>query len=380
MTVPPIENVEAAPPPAPLDEAGYSRLRFYGYVRDIRAEVQNLQRILAEVRQKGGLTDPGLRRTELTAALDARRRLLDPNCHRVELLLADVQRLFSLDAGLYNSAGDEVTHIENDWQRAGVASFVQVDEDVDAFVRRLDEAAAALDELILHAARLTVPNRLNEHLSGLRVGGVLDFEEQFQDELPREADRFSILRYIHAHPTSVFGVVSPQDGVVYRAARSIQRRLLSYALVLASAAIGVPVIYVLTHLGTWFDLEDWAVPTSRTSELLVAYLFLGLGSFAHLLLGSIKQARSGAGRSLLVLGDALLWVHVRETSIAAGLLALPIAIIALAFSLDDVGWETAFFVGYSFDSFLDLFLDRFANLVSTRTSLVRDTMTRAGTS
>jgi hypothetical protein len=396
MTLPPFgpDNEEAAPPFEP-DVDGlvrdYSRPpwpedgsqpkgwpgdvrdaepRLRGVVRDIRAEAQSLSRDFVEIRQAAGRTDPQVQEAEVRAVIERARQRMVSDSLRIDKLLLYARDLLDRFGTLYDWTGDEITNIENAWQRVTVPEEVAAREKGFAprLLAEIDASIQGLNDMILHCALVTVPTRLNGHLRSLRVGGALDFAATFADELPEKEHQQKLLAYLVAHPASVDGVVDVSNEMVYRAARTLGRRLVSFALVLGCGLIGLPLILVLTHLGSWFSLEDWPVPKERLSELLVAYLFLSVGSMLHLLVGTLKQSRDLAGRSSLVLGDLILWVHVREVSICLGMLALPLAITALAFSLDEVGWETAFFVGYSIDSFLGLFLDRFAMTASTRTS------------
>ncbi len=362
------------PTPSADGENADARRRFYGLVRDVRAEAQDLETALSVILQTNSLSDPETREREMTAAILDGQKVLSLDQGRIAELLSSLRYHLDQYADLYDWAGDEATHIENCWQRVWLpdaAVATAKDFEATGVARRLQASTQALAELIYHAALVTIPSRLNDHLKGLRVGGVLDFHEAFRDELPRDEDRQKLLQYIHAHPASVQGVVDPKQGLVYKASRSTGRRLVSYALLVASAAIGLPAVFVVAHLGDWFNLDGWKVPSTRSSELLVAYMFLALGAFGHLLIETLKTSRSGANRGFLVLGDLFLWVHVRETSIALSLLALPLAIVVMAFSIDDVQWETAFFVGYSIDSFLGLFLDRFAATVGAKTAAIK---------
>ena len=353
-----------------------AELRLRGVLRDIRAEAQSLLRDFTDIRAYAQGVDPIVQEQEVRAAIEQAETRMRSDAARIDKLLLDARELLDHYGVLYDWTGDEVTHIENAWQRVEVpTSHVAI---ADGYLIRLlpvlDSSLKSLNDLILHCALVTVPTRLNSHLRSLRVGGALSFAATFADELPEKEHQQKLLTYLVAHPASVDGVVDVPNELVYRAARSPRRRFMSFALILACALVGLPLIVILTHLGSWFGLEDWPVPSSRLSELLVAYLFLCVGAMLHLLIGTLKRTRDQGSRTSLVLGDLILWLHVREVTIGLGLLSLPLAITALAFSLDDVGWETAFFVGYSIDSFLDLFLDRFAATGAAKKTQIEDAL------
>jgi hypothetical protein len=387
---PPLESEELAPSYAPPTrsngastsngreiDARDAEPRLRGIVRDIRAEAQSLARDFREIRRAAGHADPDVQEAEARAAIEHSRPRMVKDALRIEKLLTDARDLMDRHGSLYDWTGDEITNIENAWQRVTAPEAVPPGARgfLSRLLREIDTSLQGLNDMVLHCGLVTVPTRLNGHLRSLRVGGALDFAATFADELPEKEHQQKVLAYLVAHPASVDGVVDVANETVYRAARTLGRRLLSFALITGCALIGLPLILVLTHLGSWFDLEDWPVPADRLSELLVAYLFLSVGATLHLLIGTLKQSRDLAGRTSLVLGDLLLWVHVREVSIGLGMLALPLSITVLAFSLDEVGWETAFFVGYSIDSFLGLFLDRFAMTATARTSDIQKALT-----
>jgi hypothetical protein len=76
--------------------------------------------------------------------------------------------------------------------------------------------------------------------------------------------------------------------------------------------------------------------------------------------------------SLLAVHDWLLWLHVKESALLMGVLYIWVGLIGLAFTVDTVQWAMAFFVGYSIDSFVDLFLQRFSQAASARTEALRE--------
>ena len=96
-----------------------------------------------------------------------------------------------------------------------------------------------------------------------------------------------------------------------------------------------------------------------------------LGGVAHLLVNSLKQAREKTGSGLVAVQDWLLWVHVKESALLMSVVYIWVGAIALAFSMDDIQWVTAFFVGYSIDSFVDVFLQRFSERMSAETESIR---------
>ena len=118
------------------------------------------------------------------------------------------------------------------------------------------------------------------------------------------------------------------------------------------------------------NLSDWPFTLQRSSELLSAYLFLLLGAAGHVVVNMLKKDRA-ENASTRGLADWLLRVHVKETSFWASAATLSLAPLAMAFLFKSVDWKTAFFFGYSYDSFIDLFLQRFEGMASSATESIK---------
>jgi hypothetical protein len=242
---------------------------------------------------------------------------------------------------------------------------------VEEAIVAVAEAEAHFDELIYHCCLVTIPPRVNQHLETLRVGQRLDFHDAFRDEVAKDADRARLLKYLSVHPAAVSGLVDADAGVIYYVSPDGGRRLRSFAMIGAALLGGAGIAIVLARLGSWLSLVEWPVPPQRTGELLVAYLFLVIGAAAHIGVDVLKQSRSGTGTAPSALDDGLLWVHVKEVPIVAGIASLWVGLLGLAVLQPSVGWQTAFFVGYSIDSFVDLFLQRFGQFATSRADKLR---------
>jgi hypothetical protein len=350
------------------------RATFFGLMRDVRAEIQNLQASLGDVKQKFDLTDPKLRAVELAAALREAIGRFARNKDEIGETLRAARALMRRNSALYDSCGDEVTHIENAWERIADA-WPQPSAAAEEILTQSARIEARLNEIVVRAGRITIPSRANQHLEQLRVGQALDFHDVFADELPSAEDRSALLRYLAAHPGAVDGVVDVDLGVVYRADRRTSRRLLSCAIFAAALLGGVGVVAGLSWVSTWPDRPLGA--ELRFAHCLQGYLAVFVGALVHLLIDALKQARSQNVTAFRAVDDWLLWLHVKEMPILWGILSLWIGIVGLAFMQSDFTLTTAFFVGYSIDSFVDLFLQRFGKSVSSRTESVTRSLERA---
>lgn len=357
--------------PGPSEGVAPEFERLLGIVRDIRAEASNLMRIISEIKAKGKLTNKKVRAQELKATLLESSRIFERNQEQINLRLRWLRELLLRQPQLYDSCGDEIATIENLWERVSLSWPSPKEEDEAEVFRRITKVDRDLSELIFHAGYLTVPPRVNQHLRQLRIGRPLDFHSTFEDELPKLEDRIKILQLIHSHPLVIEGVVDVDNGLVYRASPRHGRRLASFLLILGTFLAGALVVFLFTNIGSWLNLQEWPVDSSRFIELMVGYLFITLGGVAHIGIDALKQARASKGQSFLALGDLLLWVHIKELSIIAGIVSLLIGILALAVLTPMVEWQMVFFVGYSIDSFIDLFLQRFTKTVATSTQVLR---------
>jgi hypothetical protein len=352
-----------------------------GILRDMRAEVQNLRRTLMEMLEKEALVDAEMRANEILETLQDQTPIYDYNAVQINARLTELRELVGENPGLYDRYGDEITHIENFWERAtltwppvpnpaldgslpsGEAAIAAAGE----VLRLAHNTVADLDRLIYHCGLLTIPSRLTQHLEQLRIGQRLDFHASFADEVADDEDRQAILEYIHARPVSLpNGIVDVENGVVYHAARTAARRRWSYIFIALAVLTGALLVFVIGQIGQVVDLPDWPVQDDETLNLLVGYAFVVVGGVAHIGVDAIKQARTNSNRSLLAIEDWFAWIHINESGIIIGIAFLWVGFAGLLFLMGDVEWQTAFLVGYSIDSFVDMFLQRFNNNLKAR--------------
>ena len=346
------------PAPPPTGAAIDAIPRFFGHLLEVRAEVQNLLESMGRLRQAATLADADARAAELGAALAEGDAIDRRNRAKIAGLLGRLRAILEGEARLYQWCADQIIHVENCWERAeyhldrlraliaeGRASDVAV---LSAAI----EVKARLERMIFLAAYLTIPQRVNEHLSQLRIGQALDFHRDFADELPEAGDRLKMLQTMRSHPNQIHGVVDVERGLIYKAAARRSRQALSLGLQVALLGAGVGVFAGLPALGAWPELGDRGVLVER-------YLFVALGALLHLSMSTLKQRRRGGEGELSALDDFLLWIHVREVSIAWTVLSVWVGAIGLSFVQPSASPEAALIVGYSLDSFIDVFLLRF---------------------
>ena len=343
--------------------------RFRGILREVRAEAQAIHRSLDCLasacdpeQAEGGLG-------EFSPAHREADRVRDRNSPRIARLLRAARQLLEENPAIYDWCSDEISQLESHWDRC-LANWPSDETDAARIVAVAVNSRDALRELIFVCGRLTIPARVQQHLNTLRIGEGLVFAENFQDELQTPEDCRRLLRYMADHPYVVSGVIDCQKGTIFRASSRGVRRLASYIGLATLVILG----YAAIFLATWIPAEQWA-PAGRFSELAAAYSCLMAGAVVHLLVGGVKQARQDAADGIVAVKDWLLWVHVREASLALSIIYLWIGLVGLVFLVEPpLSWATAFFVGYSIDSFVDLFMDRFATQVETWRKTATETL------
>ena len=258
---------------------------------------------------------------------------------------------------LHQWCADQVINIEIAWERVEfhldrLRAAVEGGKGADSIVlMATNEIEVYLQRMIFMIGVLTIPGRVNEHLRQLRIGQALDFHRDFADELPARDDRQRLLQMMRSHPAEIDGVVDVERGVIHKTATSRRRQVFSIVLQLLTwTALGAG-LAALAHLGVWSELGEAAI-------LLERYLFVTLGSVLHLALATLKQRRASRGGEVHALDDLLLFVHVREVAIAWTIFAVSVGTVGLSFVSPEASPEAALIVGFSLDSFVDIFLMR----------------------
>lgn len=380
---------EKASPPISLDsskermdcqeEYKQDYLRLMGLVRDIRAEAQNLMKSLTIIKNKGELTDAEVRAREIKAALEEGKNIFKYNFDQIQKRIDSLRTLLDTIPCIYDLTGDEITNIENLFQRVSLAWEELSEEgnpiDTEQLLNRIANINKMLGEIIFHACLLTIPTRINQHLKHLRIGQTLDFHEFFKDELPPvKKYRETILADLYSHPRMINGVVDVKRGIVYNASPYRWRRFGSFLVTVAILIVGGLLIYFSPDIGKWLSLENWPVTPDKKVEYLSGYLFIIFGGFTHIGMGMLKESRAGKEQTFIALSDMILWIHIKELSIIAGIISLFIGFWGSALILQKIDWQTAFFVGYSIDSFIDIFLLRFTGIISSQTELLKGSL------
>ncbi len=395
-------GVQYITPGRMMPAMGKESLEFYdmmGMLRDVRAEVQNLQKALQDVISREELTDTATRTREVLVTIREYQPIYDYNGGEIEIRLGELRSLMRSYPMLYDYYGDEVAHIENAWERATYEwpHFTTVKilaEDAENGEALLDadglptgeaaQLAAAevlrsakktndhLNKIVYHTGLITIPNRLNQHLDQLRIGQALDFNGTFIDEVPNAEDRRRILEYLSLRPVAVEnGIIDMGNEVIFRASPDAGRRRMSYMYIFLTVVLGFIITYAFSEIGEVFTLENWPIAPGQTTNLLIGYVFIIIGGIVHLGIDALKQARNYRAQStFLAVDDWFTWVHINEVAIIIGVVSLWVGFFGVVLLNGTIGWEAAFLVGYSIDSFVDVFLQRFNVAASAKAAKV----------
>jgi hypothetical protein len=369
-----VQAAAPAPPPlaAPSLAARQAWQRLLGLLRDISTEAQRLRRRLGEIKRATDLADSETRWSQTIAEVTRARRIFDDTVLSIDGRITALHTLLLEHPNLHDRFGSEVTYAENEWEDVQrewpvpPTTEKEAQRIVEEVQRTLGPLQAHLDELVYRCCLVTVPPRVDQHLETLRVGRKLDFHDSFRDELVNEADRKRLLLYLRAHPNAVHGVVDVEGGTIHHVSPKSWRRVGSYFALAGALVLGFGVVIAFAQMEEWLGLADWPVRADQWPELARAYFFVCLGAFAHVAVDALKQVRSQGAAAPSALGDALLWLHVKEVPLLWSIACLWLGTLGMAATQQASGWQAAFFVGYGIDSFVDLFLQRFADF--TRSS------------
>jgi len=368
--------------------------RLLGLLRDVRAEVQNLRRTLVEVLSKEPMNDVAMRSREIITTLRVRQPIYDRNVKQIATRIRDLRAMMNSTAELYSRYGDDITTIENYWERVTLnwppppskhlvpetgdkeKVVIQPDEEItvaNGILRCAKAAVEDIDDIIYQTALLTIPERLNLQLEQIRIGQALDFNAAFKDEIPNDESRQKVLTYLGARPVLIQnGVIDTAQGVVFHASADYGRRRLSYIFITLTIMFGALIAVGVGELGTLLNLQEWITVPGGTPNLLITYVFVIIGAIVHIGIDGIKQARSNdPNQAFLAIDDWFTWIHIHERGIIMGIVSMWIGFLGLVFLTGSADWQTAFLVGYSLDSFVDIFLQRFNTNISSKSSRVK---------
>ncbi len=330
-------------------------------IREIRVEVSNfLARVqtLIAARESGEGVDLARERAE---------ECFNTNNIQIKDLIEEMK---SMAPACRGSLGESCRKIENEWDNASNEWVKRSDK-----VANLRTMVSHLNTVALEAAYVTFPSRLNHNLSVIRIGGVLDFHEEFKDELANKDDRNCILDWLDRHPGTVHGIVNVSTGKIRRASPELRIQVLTVFFILLVVGVGCVLPF---YAREWLGLSSEIAPALVTmTDMIRAYVLGLVGGCLHVLAHGVKQMRaSNAGTQRPpTLGNWWLWLHVRYLAIAFGAVGILMTVLFATHVSGQANWLTLIAVGYSADSILDMLVPKLDDFARSRTELVTTKLT-----
>lgn len=345
-----------------------------GHVRDIGREAQNLRQYEEELR--GKVSENHAEVAEVKSVWQEGYTILTEHASpAVKQHLEALRTLMeSVDPNLYRQDGSEITAIEDEWARVKpnwpTCPADGQPLDVHTMLTQIDAVEQVLCEVVIHVEKLTLPDRVNSQLKMMRIGQTIDFQAEYSDEIPTLQAQTLALNYLYDHPLMVQGLVDVENGLIYRTSPNPLRRAASiFGNILAVILGGALVVLFYQFLVFSKDLT--------LQGLLTAYISVMIGGAAHYIVNAVKQFRTNPGKTLTVVGDGLLWFHIKELTVFWGILTLLVGFLGIVFLKLGTDLWTAFLAGYSIDSVIDLVLLRFADVSSTRIDALKKQLTQS---
>jgi hypothetical protein len=338
----------------------------FGRLRELATRCQNFRDIVLSLSsQELPLPVDSSTRDELRAGLFEEALLHScQNFDCIVHLINEIYGIFQEDGLAYAAYGDSLGRIKIAWDQVEVDWHRVVTTQSIGCSRQLSQVSVALDSITYDCCEITIPEKVQEHLKLLPIGGSLNFRDAYAKELNTEEGRRRFLSYLKFYPKFVDGLIDSDNETIIRAAPAGWRRVSTLLFAGALVLAGFALIFIACWLGTFASLAEWPFTMDRVRNYGLTYLFLIMGSTAHVVVTLLKQDRS-ASLSSQVLSDWILRIHVRETAFYISALSLCCGSLAVPFLYSKgISWQTAFFIGYSYDSFIDLFLRRFEGAAS----------------
>ena len=281
---------------------------------------------------------------------------------------------------------DELRHIRNTWEQLKLSPLLKNPARNDMAPQDQLQHVAMLDaccrEIDFQIGWLTIPERLNGWLAQARPGYYVPFHAVFADELPNPEDRAKVLSFLAWSPEALRGgLVDASTGLVYRFDQDRRRQWLSLLGIVGVVVLATTLVILACYPRTGIDLgifllqvDAWPFVPDHLSTLLVGWAAVLAGVVVHVAVGTAKLMRSeAASLPVIAATDLLPRVNAKFGTILLKLLLALIGFFGLVFAvdIDQVTLLTAFLIGYSLDSVVELFGTSLENRALAQTTGLR---------
>lgn len=345
----------------------------FGFLREIRASAQNLQLILIDVQHAVVGKDVAGRAAAYAKLLTKNATVSATVMATAQKALDGIRTLFTVDAGTHDWCSDDIIHIETQW--------TQIKNEWPSAASGIDDVEAAiplllpmLDSVVYKCESLTLSPRVNDILANLRVGQGVRFLSIFDDELPAsvELKQKLFVGLVEQSGSITNGYLDEDNRIIWRVAASRARQWWSVIRLGLLFLVGFGLLLLACWLGTAFSMEGWPFRLDDVRARMLALGLVFVGGFIHLIIAALKDARAQSQPLRSPWNDWVLWLHARESRLAASILTLFVGYAGLSSASTSLSWQTAFFAGYSIDSVIDVVLDRFDRFAGAQTKRIVD--------
>ena len=331
--------IKQAAPSDPSGKASSQAFTLLVTLRDLSAEMLDFQDVLSKVRLG-------------EASLDTFNPYIVKTVKDVDELVKDIQKL-----GKDPSASDSIRHILNAWEQMKANPLMLApdgDHDAQQQLHYLNILDRQIEKVVFLCGSLTIPNRLNTWLQTTRPGYYIPFHTVFEDEIPNPEDRQRLLEHLATAPEAVQnGWVDSDAGLIYRYSQKLLERWLSVVYFVLALGLSTGLVVGACYLG----LPDWPLAAANLTTMLSGWLALLAGIIVHIGIGSIKRKQERSLPAQTPLSDILFIVNARLGQILLKLFIALIGFFGLVFAsgIDQATIFNSFLVGYSLDSFVEVF-------------------------
>jgi len=222
-------------------------------------------------------------------------------------------------------------------------------------------------KIVFYISYETIPDRLRDWLNNSWEGYYIPFHLVFDDELPLMEDRVEILKLLAYSPRAIEGgLVSLEDGLIYRYESKWYWRYLTVILLLAAFA-GTTWIIINSRGNFTINLPylSLAIPNNpivgwpSSETLFIGWIAILAGIVTHLAVAAAKIQQKEGRSPLISVKYFTAYVSARSGWLLWKLAMALIGFFGIAYAVTSQGHnlapESAFLVGYSLDSIVEIF-------------------------
>ena len=353
---------------AAATDDGYTRSfrKVLGEARDIRIDVQDLLATLDQIDTAAAISDESLRTPALAEAIHSANQRLGHSAPDIDQRLAAIYSELDTHPDLNDELSDQFEQIGNKWERVN-DGWIGGKNALPANAMSISlKVRPFFNDIMYLIAQVTIPPRLEQHLRHKHLGETLVFKDEFEEELPDETMRIRMLTYLQNHSKIVAGQVNVPEQTILRTSDSFMHGGLALFLGLLLGIIPFGII----ALDRFFEgFDNTFFKEDEVNDFAKLYAWVLIGASAHFIIALVKSGQSGES---LILARQIGWLSTKQGPIVVAVLSLWIISYGAWRGFGgEFDRDTAFFAGYSFDSFIDIILTRFDTSVNTATDKIR---------